>query len=160
MSRFNPNDDSAVAGTPQVVSERLRASGVKVTRHRIRVLDLLSSAGRPLSHGDVVIALSLVPGPTMDRVTLYRVLDSLVVNGLVLRAVDANGVFRYSGAQARGRHAGHVHFHCLDCGGMFCLEAKPPAPPRLPSGFRLREVEYDVRGTCPDCAGAPGTTDA
>jgi Fur family ferric uptake transcriptional regulator len=154
MFVFDSNDDSEVTGKLDVTSARLRASGVKVTRYRIRVLELLSNAGRPLSHGDIAIALSQASGPYMDRVTLYRVLDSLVGKGLVLKAVDANGVFRYSGAQARRPHAGHVHFHCLDCGGMFCLEAKPPTPPRLPSGFRLREVEYDVRGSCPDCSEA------
>lgn len=116
------------------------------------MLELLSRAERPLSHGDMEVALALEPALPMDRVTLYRVLDSLVAKGLVLKAVDANGVFRYSGADARLRHAGHVHFHCMDCGGMFCLNAKPPAPPRLPAGFLLREIEFDVRGTCPGCA--------
>ena len=58
-----------------------------------------------MSHGDMETALSAAPVHSMDRVTLYRILDSLVANGLVLRAVDANGVFRYSGAKARHRQA-------------------------------------------------------
>ncbi len=100
------------------------------------------------------VALATRPVQSMDRVTIYRVLDSLVANGLVLKAVDAHGVFRYTCAEGRQQHEGHVHFHCLGCGGMFCLSAKPPLPPRLPRGFRLSEIEFEVRGTCPDCADA------
>jgi len=48
-------------------------------------------------------------------------------------------------------HDGYVHFRFLACGGVFCLKASPPAP-KLPRGFRLAEVEYDVRGTCAQCA--------
>jgi Fur family ferric uptake transcriptional regulator len=131
--------------------ELIRATGVKVTLGRVRVLELLSHSDIPLSHADLDMALSTGDETPMDRVTLYRVLDALVAKGLAVKSIDANGVFRYAGAATRQRHQGHVHFHCLDCGGRFCLKAKPPQPPRLPRGFRLREIEFDVRGTCPEC---------
>jgi Fur family ferric uptake transcriptional regulator len=44
-----------------------------------------------------------------------------------------------------------VHFRCTDCGGVFCLKAEPPPPPRLPRGFRLQQVEFDLRGLCAGC---------
>ena len=92
----------------------------------------------------------------MDRVTLYRILDSLVDCGLALKAVDPRGVFRFSSASARHRHVDHVHFSCTGCGGVFCLKARPPAPPQLPRGFRLKQVEFDLRGLCAGCGGAKG----
>ena len=125
----------------------LRAAGVKVTPGRVRVLDALAGAAGPLSHADLETRF-----PDADRVTLYRVLDSLVACGLALKAVDARGVFRFSASGARREHSGHVHFRCTDCGGVFCLKAAPPPPPKLPRGFRLAEADYDVRGTCADCA--------
>jgi hypothetical protein len=78
----------------------------------------------------------------MDRVTLYRILDSLVACGLALKAVDTRGVFRFSAAGAQRQHADHIHFRCTGCGGVFCLKAEPPPPPKLPRGFRLNEVAY------------------
>ena len=131
------------------ITDAIRATGVKVTPGRVRVLELLSSADRPLSHADIDAALSDLP---MNRVTLYRVLDSLVANSLALKAVDTQGVFHYSGTAAQGRHSSHIHFHCIACGGMYCLDAKPPTPPKLPRGFVLGEVTFNLRGRCKSCA--------
>lgn len=144
---------SSVAPTS---SELIRAAGVKVTRGRVRVLDALAAAHQPLCHAELEARLGEDGEAAMDRVTLYRVLDSLVACGLALKATDARGVFRFTAAGARREHAGHVHFRCTDCGGVFCLEAEPPPPPKLPRGFRLAEVELDVRGTCATCARGAG----
>jgi len=131
-----------------VVAERLRAAGVKVTRGRVRVLGLLQAAPQPLSHNEIEAALD----EGIDRVTLYRILDSFVACGLVLKAVDPRGIFRFSASGTQREHSGHVHFRCTGCGGVFCLKAEPPPPPKLPRGFRLAEVAYDVRGVCARCA--------
>lgn len=134
---------------------RLRAAGVKVTRGRVRVLDALQAAAQPLSHAELETGLALGDAAPMDRVTLYRILDSLVACELALKAVDTRGVYRFSASGAQHRHAGHVHFRCTGCGGVFCLKAEPPPPPRLPRGFRLGEVAFDLRGTCAGCSVRP-----
>jgi Fur family ferric uptake transcriptional regulator len=127
-------------------NDLLRSAGIKVTPGRVRVLEALLASHGPMSHANIEALL-----PDTDRVTLYRVLDSLVNCGLALRAVDARGIFRFSASGARREHQGHVHFRCTECGGVFCLEASPPSPPKLPRGFVLSEVEYDVRGVCAGC---------
>jgi Fur family ferric uptake transcriptional regulator len=132
-------------------SEQIRAAGVKVTAGRVRVLDVLQAARQPLCHAEIETRLAAGVEAPFDRVTLYRVLDSLVACGLALKAVDTRGVFRFSAAGTQRQHEGHVHFRCTDCGGVFCLKAAPPPPPKLPRGFRLAEVELDVRGVCANC---------
>ncbi len=139
-----------------VSADLIRAAGVKVTRGRVRVLDALHAARQPLSHAELEARLDDPAEPAMDRVTLYRILDSLVACGLALKAVDTRGVFRFSAAGAQRQHAKHVHFRCTDCGGVFCLKAEPPPPPRLPRGFRLNEVAFDLRGTCAGCSSREG----
>ncbi|WP_366964027.1 transcriptional repressor [Accumulibacter sp.] len=129
-------------------ADLLRATGVRVTPGRVRVLEALQAAIQPMSHADIESLL-----PDVDRVTLYRVLDSLVACGLALKAVDTRGVFRFSASGPYRQHDGHVHFRCTSCGGVSCLKAPPPPPPKLPHGFRLEAVELDVRGTCAQCAG-------
>jgi len=128
----------------------LRAAGARVTPGRVRVFDALAAAAHPLSHADLELLL-----PDADRVTLYRVLDSLVACGLALRAADARGVFRFSASGARREHGAHVHFRCTGCGGVFCLAAPPPPPPKLPRGFRLAAAEFDLSGLCARCGKAP-----
>lgn len=128
----------------------LRAAGIKVTPGRVRVLAALTAAAQPLSHADLEALL-----PDAGRVTIYRVLDSLVGCGLAFKAVDARGVFRFSASGTQQAHESHLHFRCTDCGGVFCLKATPPTPPELPRGFRFAEADYDVRGTCALCARSP-----
>ena len=149
----------ARAATIPLVSlapDLLRAAGAKVTRGRIRVLDALRAGRQPLCHAELESQLGSGE-EGIDRVTLYRVLDSLVEFGLALKAVDTRGVYRFSAAGTHRQHASHIHFRCTDCGGVFCLKAEPPPPPRLPKGFRLGEVEFDVRGTCAGCSARSGT---
>jgi Fur family ferric uptake transcriptional regulator len=141
----------ASATPPPLPADLIRAAGAKVTRGRVRVLEALYSARQPLCHAELESQLG--DGEAgIDRVTLYRVLDSLVEHGLALKAVDTRGVFRFSATGVQRQHASHIHFRCTDCGGVFCLKAEPPPPPRLPRGFRLGEVEFDVRGTCAGCS--------
>ncbi|MDP1606692.1 MAG: transcriptional repressor [Rhodocyclaceae bacterium] len=133
----------------------LRTVGIKVTRGRVRVIAALQAARQPMSHAEIGTQLGADAAVPLDRVTLYRILESLVAVGLALRAVDTRGVFRFSAAGTLHRHEGHVHFRCTDCGGVFCLKAAPPSPPKLPRGFRLAAVEFDVRGTCAVCSARP-----
>lgn len=139
--------------TPTSSCELIRAAGVKVTRGRVRVLDALARAHQPMTHAELDTLLSEDGDAAIDRVTLYRILDSLVACELALKAVDARGVFRFSSAGTRREHAGHTHFRCVDCGGVFCLDAPLPPPPKLPRGFRLKDMEFDLRGVCAKCCG-------
>lgn len=137
-------------------ADLLRAAGVKVTRGRQRVLDALLSARQPLSHAELESALGGSAEP-MNRVTLYRILDSLVGCDLALKAVDTRGIYRFSAPGNHGRHASHVHFRCTDCGGVFCLRAEPPPAPRLPRGFRLSQLAFDLSGICAGCSSRAGS---
>jgi Fur family ferric uptake transcriptional regulator len=128
------------------IAEQLRAAGIKVTAARVRVLEALGETEQPVCHAELETRLGI------DRVTLYRVLDSLVACDLAARSLDDRGVFRFASAAAHRRHIGHAHFRCTGCGEVFCLDTPPPPPPKLPRGFKAAEVELDVRGTCGNCA--------
>lgn len=129
----------------------IRSTGLKATRGRIRVLTILQAARQPLSHAEMEIQLVDADNAAIDRVTLYRILDSLVACGLVLKAVDTRGVFRFSAAASHRLHESHLHFRCTDCGGVFCLTTAPPPQPALPSGFRFGAMSCDISGICPVC---------
>ena len=134
---------------PQAPVALIRAAGARVTPARIRVLQLLSAAPVPLSHHDIETALG---ADSLDRVTLYRVLDWLVEAGLATKRVDERRVWRFSLAEG-GTHGGHVHFRCDSCGRVYCLEAPPPPPPAMPAGFTLTRSDYDLAGRCAECNG-------
>ena len=133
------------------VAEQIRRTGARATPARIRVLQLLREAPAALTHNEIELALG---EQALDRVTLYRVLDWLVESGLAHKNTDAHRVFRFSAAAA-GEHTTHIHFRCEHCGGVFCLDAAPPAAPILPSGFSLSRMDFDLRGCCSTCSDTP-----
>ncbi len=132
------------------VAEQIRRTGARATPARIRVLQLLRAAPDALTHNEIEAALGDL---AIDRVTLYRVLDWLADSGLAHKNTDAHRVYRFSAA-AGGEHRTHMHFRCEDCGGVFCLDAAPPATPDLPIGFSLSRVDFDLRGRCAGCCAA------
>ena len=136
--------------TANDLARQLRERGARVTPARLRVLALLRGASRALSHREVEEALAgEVP---VDRVTLYRVLDWLVEQGLAHKLADDMRVFRFSAASSADRpHGAHAHFVCDDCGKVFCLDDVRPEAPRLPEGFATTQVEYSVHGHCAAC---------
>lgn len=146
LPHATPVETAAEAETAVLL---IRRTGARATPARLRVLRLLRAAPAALTHHQIEQALGDL---AIDRVTLYRVLDWLVESGLAHRNTDAQRVFRFSAA-AIGEHAAHTHFRCEDCGRVFCLEAAPPEPPRLPDGFSLSRIELDLRGRCARCTG-------
>jgi Fur family ferric uptake transcriptional regulator len=132
-------------------SNLLATTGARQTRARREVLNALLTAGEALSHHEVERRLKR--GHDVDRVTLYRVLEWLTVNGLAHKFAGEDRVWRYSAAGHEHLPArGHAHFECSSCGKVICLEeARLPAI-SLPAGYRRRAVEVTVKGRCDACA--------
>ena len=142
----NSKSPSALAARAPSV-ERIRAAGARATPGRIRVLELLSGAAAPLSHHEIEVSLGAA---SLDRVTLYRVLDWLVEAGLAVKHADERRVWRFALASG-GEHGGHAHFRCDRCGRVYCLDVPAPQPPALPRGFTLARAALDLSGRCAEC---------
>lgn len=146
-----PLDERATptrAGPPpqSLIADR----GARATRTRVQTLGVLLAAHEALTHHE--IERRVKRGHDVDRVTLYRVLEWLVEQGLAHKIAGEDRVWRYSaaghGSAAPGTHA---HFQCSDCGRVVCLDDASVPAVSLPRGFRRREVEVTVRGSCDDC---------
>jgi len=129
----------------------LAARGARATRTRLRALGVLLAAREALTHHEIERRVGR--GQDVDRVTLYRVLEWLVEQELAHKLAGEDRVWRYSAADHGGRaHAGaHAHFECSDCGRVVCLDDTAVPSVALPRGFRRREVEVTVKGSCDDC---------
>lgn len=128
--------------------DRIRATGGRVTEARVRVLEFLGGAGRAMTHPEIERALGEA---RLDRVTLYRVLEWLVAQGLAHRIAGDDRVWRFG--VAGDAHGGHAHFQCSACGRVLCLPESAVRPPsvRVPKGYRPEAVELTVRGRCAHC---------
>ena len=136
-----------------VAENRLRRVDQRYTSGRRAIVDLLVSAGHPVSIGDIAQSL-----PDMPRSSAYRHLTDLHAAGLV-RRVTANDEFtRFELAEDLTEH--HHHLLCVNCGKV--IDVTPPAGfeqqvagaiGQLASaeGFQAHSHRLDVLGVCAAC---------
>ena len=132
----------------------LKQAGLRRTSVRVSVLKILAESGQPLGAPQI---LELLP-PGIDRVTLYRTLNTLTDKKLLHRVRGDDQIWRYGLGEfdAHARHA-HAHFVCDSCGTVECLSEQPVAPlarknSRVRAGYRVDYSEVLVHGACPDCS--------
>lgn len=132
----------------EAIRTRLRGTGLRATPGRIATYALLHDAAQPLTHSDVVERLSHTG---VDRATLFRNLQDLTEAGLVSRTDLGDHVWRF---ELEGRHTGHPHFVCTDCGDVACLEDVDIEVKgrHVPRSIESQNVEVQVRGRCDACA--------
>jgi len=128
--------------------ERIQGTGARMTAPRMQVLAAMLAANRVLSHHDIE---DMLGAARLDRVTLYRVLDWLVEQGLAHRIAGPDRVWRFS--VTGEAHETHAHFQCNRCGKVVCLDALSARklPLRLPTGCRPERMELTVTGVCAEC---------
>jgi Fur family ferric uptake transcriptional regulator len=144
---------SFVTAPKQKNSNLLRSAGLRCTKVRLAVLDILTQNGQPLCATQILERL-----PTgIDRVTLYRTLNALTDKRLLHRVHGDDQIWRYGVGDVNpaDRH-GHAHFVCDSCGAVECLSDTPVpegAAKRsgVRAGYRIDYSEVLVHGACPDC---------
>jgi Fur family ferric uptake transcriptional regulator len=132
--------------------ELLTAAGLELTESRLRVLEVIGNNSFPLSAGDIYKTLER--SSSINRVTVYRILDLLVDHGIVER-LSTGGRSAYYGLAPNAFHQPHPHFYCKKCGQMDCLKPDSltvkvePLSKTFPG--RIDKVEIRVDGICKNC---------
>lgn len=128
---------------------------MKIRRNTVaktEIQNLLSNSENALSHLEIQKMLNGL----CDRVTIYRVLDRLVVDGVAHKIVDFDGVVKYAychtcSSEKHYHQHNHIHFSCEKCKSVTCLEHIEPAF-NLPENYIVKETNFTVSGVCPDCS--------
>ena len=129
----------------------LSEAGLSPTSHRVRVMEVIGSNTEPLNAQEIYETLQR--NHPINRVTVYRILDSLVENGLVDRI--SGGRAWFFGIAPNANHQHHPHFYCRRCGRMNCLKPRSISMDmttfeRLFPG-QIDNVEIRVDGICKNC---------
>jgi len=151
MHRFAMASKHLVPNPASQAAALLLATGARRTRARLEVLAALLRADEALTHHEVERRLRR--GHDVDRVTLYRVLDWLTERGFAHKVSGRDRVWRFSAAgHARASGGGHAHFECSSCGKVICLDESRLPSIQLPAGYRRRDIEVTIKGSCDECA--------
>jgi Fur family ferric uptake transcriptional regulator len=133
--------------TPHVI----RDAGLKATRPRVIIYDLLQEAGGHRT-ADEVAGLVTSSGEKLPRASVYNVLDDLSRVDLVMRADRGPGTAIYEVADPW-----HHHFVCRECGDVTdvpcAIGSKPCLDADVP-GAVIDEAQIIFRGICASCVGA------
>jgi len=115
------------------------------------ILTLLKDAGTALSQDMIE---DKVKGE-MDRVTIYRVLNSFCEDGITHRILADNGKYYFAlclncGEDKHEHNHDHFHFRCTKCEKVECLGEEVTLT--LPQGYVKQTISSWVTGYCNNCS--------
>ncbi|MBC8364912.1 MAG: transcriptional repressor [Actinobacteria bacterium] len=151
---MNPNHDHVSAvDLHAAVDLRLRAAGLRNSRSRQVVVDVLVRAGRPLSLPEI-----LDTDAELAQSSAYRNLGELVDAGVARRVESADDHARFELHESLTGH--HHHLVCTSCGRVEDFDVPDDFEAGIDvmvdaaesQGFRIDAHRFDLLGRCARCA--------
>lgn len=92
-------------------------------------------------------------GESVDRATIYRVLNSFCDDGIVHKILSDDGKFYFAfcvNCSEKIHKHNHFHFRCLQCGKIECLPNEVEV--KLPKGYKSVNFNGFISGYCSTCS--------
>ncbi len=127
--------------------------GIRPTAMRLLLYRTMGQFHDAFSIADLEDALE-----TVDKSTIFRTLTLFVAQHVIHEVEDGSGSEKYCVVRADdcGPDHMHCHFYCDSCHKTFCLDGTKIPVVSYPDGYQLREINYMMKGLCPDCARKTG----
>ncbi|MEN6423767.1 MAG: transcriptional repressor [Phycisphaerales bacterium] len=120
------------------------------TEARVAILKVLMASAGPLSQDQIS---GQVESRSLNKVTVYRTLESLAEAGLVHRAFMEDRAWHFELADHCTEHQCHPHFTCTRCGVTQCMtDISLPMAVIPRKGFVISRQQVRLEGLCPACA--------
>ncbi len=134
------------------IDEILKKHQIRPTKIRREVLNLFFKTDFALSHADIINELS----ENFDRVTIYRALKLFADHGLIHKVMDDSGTAKFAcpfseNNQANEIYGEHLHFKCINCGHIYCLNAIDRNVLDLPREYKFLSINLTAKGVCKTC---------
>ena len=137
----------------QETRDSLKARGLRLTRQRQILLDLIDKSGQHLD-AERLYQMAKERDPKLNRVTVYRTLKMLKEGGMVdeLDLMHIGGDQHFYETRMKQEHA---HIICLRCGKVEEFFGEPLQKLRRQVeehfGFQIVLARTEVGGYCPHC---------
>ncbi|GAA5042626.1 hypothetical protein GCM10011506_45310 [Marivirga lumbricoides] len=133
----------------QSATEILKKHMQRITEKRVVLLQFLMKHSKAYTLSEIEKNLSI----TMDRVTVYRTLQTFEIAGLITKLVDQRGVCMYMFNFEK--HEGlsmHPHLHCSDCDEIVCLPCLPIEYLEKLKNYEIDDMYFLLNGKCKSCS--------
>lgn len=120
------------------------------TQAKTEIVKLIENSEVALSHAEILATLNGV----CDRVTIYRVLDRLIEEGVIHKIATVEGTIKYAichNCSLEKHNHNHIHFTCERCQTTTCMIDIEPSF-TLPKNYKMKSVNFTVSGICPECS--------
>ncbi len=129
----------------------LKINGLKNTKHRASILEILGQKNQPIAAEELFIDLQK-KGLSVNLSTVYRTLESLACKSLVNK-LNISGDNR---ARYELNHRAHRHYLvCLECRKILPVEDCPlenyERTIEEKTSFKIEGHKLDIYGYCPEC---------
>jgi len=129
--------------------EILRRNSFRVTRHRHDVLSYFMQSKVALGHSHLEKKYKGI----IDRVSLYRILNSFTEKRILCRLIDSFGAATYVFDRHSSQVDAHIHPHykCRSCNDVVELPELPNSYLKELEKLNIQELNILAEGICEDC---------
>lgn len=122
---------------------------IRITKHRVDVLSFFIKSARAISHHE----LEAIYEGKIDRVSIYRILNSFSEAKILCKLVDSKGKTSYvfDKHSEDGQGHGHPHFKCNTCEEVTALPELPKSYMEQLSDLKIDHLNLLVEGICKKC---------
>lgn len=134
------------------IDKTLKKHQIRPTRIRREILKLFFKVDYAISHADIVNDLS----NQFDRVTIYRALKLFADHGLIHKVMDDSGTAKFACPFSENNQldeicSEHLHFKCVNCGHIYCLNEIDRNDLDLPQEYKFLSLNLTAKGICKAC---------
>lgn len=131
------------------LEDLLKSKNLRITKQRRLILDYIDKEDKPISGQEIYDDLQ--KEMAIDLSTIYRNLNILEENHILLKTSDIDGISYY-----QINNEDHKHFiSCNNCGKKYVIESCPvhELEERVmeETGFIIKGHNFEFYGICPDC---------
>ncbi len=134
------------------MDEKDGLAGMKMTRQRLKIIEILRKAPGEMS-AEEILREAKADYPSMALTTVYRNLDALLLNRCLSKTICGDGAARYE-----YKENSHVHRHyliCMDCNKKIELTGCPINALERgiaeETGFEVTGHNLEIYGYCKAC---------
>lgn len=116
------------------------------TKSKKAVLACLENSKHGLKADEIVHLLS-----EFDRVTVYRILQGFVDDGIIHKVISDDGKFYYFKCHSCGEihYHNHYHFKCSVCEKVECIGNEVEV--KVPKNYTIENINFWITGVCENC---------
>lgn len=131
--------------------EVLTKKGVKNTKHRNSILEILENTNKPLSADEIFLILRKT-NSSISLSTVYRIMDKLIEKNIVVKTCLLNS----SKAIYEINKKEHNHYIiCIKCNKIVEIEDCPfeelEKKIKNRTGFEIKNHKFEIYGYCENC---------